>query len=387
MQWNAVLIDDNWRFMNSYWGACAVGSDAKGKAKTTFNSDESFFLMDPEHIAYTHYTDDPRWLLLDRRLSIAQFEKKAFLKERFFEMDMRVLSHSLCEIKCANGEVDMLFGVPEHRSPEYEFVAILSEFIGEEEALSAPIKIRETSDTQIDDTEDKAEEEKPKWKVHESDKYRSDFINLPNDTHVRFKVRLPSKGIYKLELLGKDNAVTVDNYDLDWLAIYKIKCTGTGKFPGFPLCDDAGWGPGHEYSKLDSLGIQPDGFDRGVVEAEGGYLDAAFKHIIPELAVGHKLAVKITHCACGIEEAEFQTDLVSARETEYCIFNDIPPAKEYAVCLYVEEKEEIITPVKGGEPHVEINLSWRNVCNYYMITTKMGKDSKFRDIEDTRICK
>jgi len=123
-EWNAVLVDNVWRFVNAFWGACAVGSDPSHR-DTTYGVDETFFLPEPEQLAYSHFPAESKWQLMDKPVSMKEFEKRAFLKERFFELEMRILSHRQNEIATENGEVEFTFGIPTGKMNELKFMCLL----------------------------------------------------------------------------------------------------------------------------------------------------------------------------------------------------------------------------------------------------------------------
>jgi hypothetical protein len=43
-----------------------------------------------------------------------------------------------------------------------------------------------------------------------------------NNENLTVKIRSPERQVYRFELVGKDVTIEGDNYDYDWIAIYKI---------------------------------------------------------------------------------------------------------------------------------------------------------------------
>ena len=114
-EWNAVLIDQTWRLVNVFWSACAVGTDGGENVDKTYTVDETYFLADPEQLIYSHFPEEYIWQLVDRPLGIRSFENRAFVKERFFELGLRLLSHPSCYITTNTGDIEITFGIEPDR--------------------------------------------------------------------------------------------------------------------------------------------------------------------------------------------------------------------------------------------------------------------------------
>lgn len=87
--WNAVYINDEWRFMDCTWGSGFV--DTSGKFQRQF--DEFWFLTDPEIFAYDHFPSHPEWQLLEEPIEIEDFNRKPSLTEKSRELGFRLISH------------------------------------------------------------------------------------------------------------------------------------------------------------------------------------------------------------------------------------------------------------------------------------------------------
>ena len=77
--WNAVRIDGSWRLIDATWGAGYVRDGRFVK-----QLEDYFFLPAPEALAYTHLPADPRWALLPRPLTLAEFETQPVVRAAFF---------------------------------------------------------------------------------------------------------------------------------------------------------------------------------------------------------------------------------------------------------------------------------------------------------------
>ena len=175
----------------------------------------------------------------------------AFLKDRFFNLEMRVLSHPYCNIECKDGEIEILFGLHPEKSVNHTFLCIPTVF-DEKNQKSTPVEL-------------------PQKNV------QLDFIHRPNENVLSIKVRFPAVDMYKLEIVGKDLTVTQQDYDFDWVAIYKVNCTGIPpKQTFFPILEPAGWGPG---KLLEEFGLAALSHTNGVIQMHPGTLDVKFKII------------------------------------------------------------------------------------------------------------
>ncbi|XP_053379649.1 lim and transglutaminase domain protein ltd-1-like isoform X2 [Mercenaria mercenaria] len=254
-EWNAVLIDGNWRLVNAFWGACVLSGDEDEDAKQNYfyTCDENFFLTDPQQLIYTHFPEEPMWQLIDSKKTIKEFETMVFLKDRFFNLEMRVLSHPECNAEAKDGEIDILFGLHPEKSINHTFLCIPTHFIeNAKQTRTKPVEL-------------------PQKNV------QLDFINRPNDNVLSVKVRFPKVGTYKLEIVGKDVSVTQIDYDFDWVAIYKVTVNSIPERQTFfPVIEAAGWGPG---KILGEFGLQALSHLNGVIKMAPGPLEVKFKII------------------------------------------------------------------------------------------------------------
>lgn len=139
-EWNAVLVDGHWRFVNAYWGTCAEGGtedsnqngedNVNGGSETGSSSlhyfcDENYFLTDPDQVVATHLPKTPSWQLKENTVSKEEFEKMTFVKDRYFNLRLRTLSHKQCVVHSDTGEVEIKFGVPRQSALNIDFQYLL----------------------------------------------------------------------------------------------------------------------------------------------------------------------------------------------------------------------------------------------------------------------
>ena len=132
-EWNAVLIGDHWRFINAYWGTCAesasddksVYNEEESENRVYYNCDENYFLTDPDQAVATHLPKTPEWQLKAKPVRTGEFEKMAFVKDRYFNLKLRTVSHHQCVVRSDTGEVELKFGLPRHKALNIDFQYLL----------------------------------------------------------------------------------------------------------------------------------------------------------------------------------------------------------------------------------------------------------------------
>ena len=146
-QWNAVLIDGEWRLLDVLWASCALVRrrekgwklvDVQGEefedehieeepGEQQHRDNEFYFLTDPDWFVSTHFPDDPDWQLLPRPLNIVQFETIVYIRERFFDMGllMQPDSQRYCVLQTNKGEVTISFGIPQSLGDQAQFSYML----------------------------------------------------------------------------------------------------------------------------------------------------------------------------------------------------------------------------------------------------------------------
>lgn len=90
---------------------------------------------------------------------------------------------------------------------------------------------------------------------------------------VSYELSIPVKGLFKLDIYGKDNR---KHKDLDLVCSYLIDC-GSGAKDNEPLPDDPviGWGPAGGY--LAAYGIEQPSYTNGYINSDTGIVDIKFR--------------------------------------------------------------------------------------------------------------
>ncbi|XP_055998497.1 kyphoscoliosis peptidase-like isoform X2 [Ostrea edulis] len=108
--WNAVLIENSWRFVECTWGAGYL--DRSGKFQKRFS--DFYFLTDPKHFISAHFPWKSgdleycnKWQLLDHPITLKQFNKMLKLEDNAMMWDISPLSHTEGVIE-AHEEVDII---------------------------------------------------------------------------------------------------------------------------------------------------------------------------------------------------------------------------------------------------------------------------------------
>uniref|UniRef100_A0A1I8JM84 LIM zinc-binding domain-containing protein n=1 Tax=Macrostomum lignano TaxID=282301 RepID=A0A1I8JM84_9PLAT len=114
--WNAVYVEGDWRLIQCNWAArhlvfnrttgssqaasaaaapatspsTSSGTSGGGASENLrYHYDEHYFLTDPDQFIYEFYPLDPRWQLLEKPISLAEFEELPFVRSAFFQYGMR----------------------------------------------------------------------------------------------------------------------------------------------------------------------------------------------------------------------------------------------------------------------------------------------------------
>ncbi|XP_046362001.2 uncharacterized protein LOC124139065 isoform X2 [Haliotis rufescens] len=346
-EWNAVLIGGDWWLLNTYWGACAVGSsggdewldndgkeesldvDAPQKKGFMFTCDENYFLCDPRQIISTHLPACPQWQLRSTPITPERFEEMVFLKDRFFNLGMSVLSHKDCVITSTTGEVEIFFGLRKD-AIHHKYYCLL---------------FRQEGKT--------VQGFSPKY-----DRYL--LLQRPKSDQLSIKIRSPVAGTFRLELVGMDTRNKSPGYDYDWICLYKIKFTkAKARCQPYPDQPALGWGPG---LTLKEMGLTPISHSSGMIRADsGGEAEVEFAIHDKEKLKNMKFIGRISKG--GVKEEKLKDRVVYRTEGDRIIFNVRLPRKgEYALKLYATKDEK---------EHMD-----ENICNYIVVSEqKKSKDA------------
>lgn len=343
-EWNAVLVDGNWRFVNAYWGTCAEGGteeemwevvdkgdgELKGDQQSRqlfYSCDENYFLTDPEQMVSTHLPSQPSWQLLANPVTEDDFTENAFLKDRFFNMNLKLKKPKKCVVMCES-EIELVFEIPKERSLNLDFQHLL-------------FRMKSTHGNL------------PRY-----DRYV--FLQRTNDETLSIRVRSPVADTFRFELVGKDVTVRDKTYDYDWIAIYKLVFgKDDDSIDPFPECPIIGWGPGRAMMEF---GLAPmSHFGGEIKNKDDGKIEVKFGTTSDKDLSKVKIHGELVK---GDGESEVLPDHVIHRvENGDVIFNvNTPKTGEYALKLYAK-----------GERDKEA----KNICNYMITSEQKGENYAF----------
>ncbi|XP_076472308.1 uncharacterized protein LOC143301800 [Babylonia areolata] len=320
-EWNAVLIDHQWRLLNAYWGACAIGSeggddwmeiddgDESEKKSTTeggkeyvYVCDENYFLTDPRQLISTHFPVQREWQLLNEPFTMTQFERMAFLKDRFFNLGMSIISHPESVVFSHSGEVELSFGLPEEDASFLKFYYLL---------------FRQENKSELTGS-------KPTYD-------RFVFMHRPNKNELSIRLRSPIAATFRLEIVGRDVRVKEPTYDYDWVALYKMRfLKAKENCTPFPEMPTLGWGP---TPYANEMALKPITHHAGEVHTnQRGDAEIAFA--INDLTMIAKPAFFGKLKRPGMKDEYLKDRLVHRIEDGKVIFNvKLPKKGEYSLSL------------------------------------------------------
>lgn len=315
-QWNAVYVNDDWRFLDAFWAsACVVGrksgewtlvdsdgnvtqeDEESSEGTTQHRINEFYFLPDPDKLIWTHFPDEMQWQLLDRPVTIKEFEDHVYIRERFHYLGMKLMpnSHDKCMLQSKDGEIELVFSLPVKQSENSRFKYML--YHGQ------------------------------KTRNSEEDVLLDRFVMFEHTANLlRFTLRFPITGKFKMDVFGLDITES-DIFDL--ACTYIIECNEAKK-NCLPLPDvpPIGWGPG---ANAKEAGLKPITHDGAIIVTQDGNVEirlAAEKNIQLHQMLKHAL----------IDEATLSNYAVTRLENGEAIVNiRLPQGGEYALKLYADD--------------------------------------------------
>jgi transglutaminase/protease-like cytokinesis protein 3 len=87
--WNAVFIKGKWRLIDCTWGAGYL--NINGQFEKQFQ--EHYFFTTPENFIFDHFPQDPFWQLLEKPLSLREFESLVKIDPAFFKCGLSVINN------------------------------------------------------------------------------------------------------------------------------------------------------------------------------------------------------------------------------------------------------------------------------------------------------
>ncbi|KAI0210928.1 hypothetical protein LSAT2_004269, partial [Lamellibrachia satsuma] len=339
-QWNAILVDNEWRLLDVMWASCALVRrrvahwpliDVHGETFEDEDIDEEpgekddktnefFFLTDPDRFICTHLPDDQHWQLLPRPLRTLQFEKYVYVRERFFAMGLTLLPDSQrdCVLNTSDdGEVTVVFGIPEHLGRFAQFRYML---------------FKELADGTMSSSD--SGESKIKWK--------GCIFCQQSKKQLRYVCNMPTVGRFRMDIFGRH---VERDQDMDLICSYVIVCDSTAnrRLPDIP---DIGWGPGAE---LEEAGLIAESHTDAIINVTESVLVIRFsKKTDKEMVFWHSLKHNT------FDEEQLQSHIIlQVRNDTVIVVLRLPEPGMYAYKLFAD-----IRAAGGDIP---------NVCNYLIL--------------------
>lgn len=237
--WNAVLIDGDWWPVQCNWGArhLVLDKDARAKPATSakgkkqdkirYQYDEHYFLTDPDEFIQEFWAQDPEWQLLERPITLEEFEAMPFVRSVFFHYALEFDKPMKAVLYTDNkGGTEVKIRVPHEFTNDLVF----------------HYQIR------FADRERRHETEFRGAKLE-----RFVFHSLV-DGFALFSVHVPAAASYFLEIfankinetnkIGEDPNATMMPFRLKCACKFKIVCDElVGKMHPLPNCASGEWGP------------------------------------------------------------------------------------------------------------------------------------------------
>lgn len=215
--WNAVYIYGTWCLVDAHWAARRIIGKQSTSEEFHYQLDDYFFLPDPHQLIYTHFPDDPKWQLLDRQVTLEEFENMPHMKPQFFKYGLEFVSHRNAVI-VAKSEINIRLRYPAGR------IAVSFSFGIEFEDRKEEYKSIKLS----------------RWGMQES-----------CSGIASFRLRLPVKTSYKLYIYAREELP--ENKDTSYAQVCEFKIIQE-EIPGgepapFPPCPYLTWAAGPAFYK------------------------------------------------------------------------------------------------------------------------------------------
>lgn len=89
-----------------------------------YSCDENYFLTEPDQMISTHFPAEKVWQLKAKVVSEDEFQTQAFLKDRFFNLNLKLDYPRKCVVK-SDGEMELQFQLPTEKSNNLDFQYLL----------------------------------------------------------------------------------------------------------------------------------------------------------------------------------------------------------------------------------------------------------------------
>ncbi len=378
-EWNAVVVDGEWRPLDIAWACLPAMTDKsftvvntklqkneeerKRKEDTEQNEEnnnqidkdpneeedeedekveeddhggrdpnvtEYFFLTDPEKLIYSHFPDEEEWQLIKGTVDWDRFRTMPNLKSHYFVYEMTPADDTPDQyiLETVDGEVGIYHNVPEEYYQDLKLTYKLTSH--RRRGKGGP----------------------------NLDQYVF-FQRMPGK--IALKLSFPTVGRFKLGVFGGLKDSTMFNM----MFAYVIDCNkAKEKCQPLPDAPEIGWGVGQD---AEEVGLLPKSHTEGYIETEDGIVT-----IVLEL----KAQLSITHT---IHHNEIDDEVIKkhailrVEEDEVIIDMRLPKKGEYALKIFAAQEGQ------EGELY--------NVCNYLIMCLNRNKPQPFPALHDGKVGK
>lgn len=334
--WNAVYVEDTWRFVHCHWASRSARGYSSGEWVTVdcpeFCTDEIegesrsyivsslindyYFFTDPSIFINKCFPFDDRWQLLLQKLTKDEFEMRPFLQPAFYALNLKLVDETLPCVVYTNDKYVLQIKMPFRSRNRLRFSYNL---------------YRQRNSL------DEGEYDYPsleKFTLH----------YCITDTAF-FEIRFPpiSAGEYKLQVFCRDSQVCLPS---EWICDFKIVCKkGMDVSMPLPVVPRIGWGINPELAKHHITVVS---HTDGLYSLDDGTI--RFEFVFPGKAEPHAELLK--HKSTRSEFADYVT--VEKNGANVSITVEPPCSGEFALQIFCRQ-ERSQNPV--------------NVCNYLLKRT------------------
>ncbi|XP_014769685.1 hillarin [Octopus bimaculoides] len=247
--WNAIYIDGDWRLVQCNWGArhLVLNKDKmqekNNRDHIRYQYDEHYFLTDPDEFIQEFYPYDQEWQLLQKPISLENFEAMPFVRSIFFHHHMKFEKAYKSVLYTNNkGGTDLKIRVPEDL----------------EDSLLFFYQLR-SADKENQNT------------LHKNINFQDYVFQTMHDNVAIFNIHVPTTGAYYIEIFAnkiEDNKKFPNHFSVS--SPVRLKCTCkfkivckeiNGKMLPLPQCASGEWGPKKAMRHFGIKQIYPENMD------------------------------------------------------------------------------------------------------------------------------
>lgn len=107
--WNVVWLNGKWQFIESTWGSGTINETT---SKFVRQYTDYWFLTSPEQFIFTHYPEEAKWQLLEKRMTVSEWQGLANFSNDFFKYGFNPQENKTVWLR-ASGTMAQKFTIPE----------------------------------------------------------------------------------------------------------------------------------------------------------------------------------------------------------------------------------------------------------------------------------